>query len=512
MGGAPGRTLRAGSGHGSILLSRHGLIEPWPGIPRIGGQPSLETGMEKKQIGKYTIVGRVGAGAMGEVFKAHDPVLNRHVAVKTIVSGLDKHDDLRQRFHREAQAAAALNHPNIVAIYDFGEDKGQIFMAMELLEGADLRHVIRAKKPLTLDEKLRLMEQVCDGLGFAHSKEIVHRDLKPGNIHVLPNQQVKLMDFGLARLASSDMTKSGLILGTPNYMSPEQVQAKRVDVRSDVFSLGAVFYELLSYQKPFAAESIHATMFKVVQCEREPLKKWVPDLPQPVVDLVNKALQKEPANRFQNANEVREAMRALRQEIGSATGSVMSNQGADLQETMVADPSDSAPSSPSAGRSGSSGRQVGTLREAQLAGARAGTIRWVGAGLAVVALVAGGFWALGGGRSEDNQSGSTAEIDALSQALVQSQVQLAATSLEAKQYRTALAQAESVLENDPLNVEAQGIRDEAQGVLSELDEAAAEARDAIERNQPEEAAQALRKSALHRPVARPCGRAFRPAQ
>jgi len=449
--------------------------------------------MEKKQIGKYTIVGKVGAGAMGEVFKAHDPVLNRYVAVKTIVSSLDKHDDLRQRFQREAQSAAQLNHPNIVSVYDFGEDEGQIFMAMELLEGSDLREVIRARRLLTLEEKLRVMEQVCDGLGFAHAKGIVHRDLKPGNIHVLPSNQVKLMDFGLARLASSDMTKSGLILGTPNYMSPEQVQGKRVDARSDVFSLGAVFYELLSYQKPFAAESIHATMFKVVQCERDPLTKWVPDLPQPVVELVDKALQKEPTHRFQSANEVREALRVLRQEIGSATASVLSNRGPDLQETVVATASDSAPSSPSGARSGSSGRQVSTLRRSQVTAARAGgTVRWVGIGLAVAALAAGGYWLLGG-NSEDNQGASSAEVDALSQALVQSQLELAATNLQAKQYRAALAQAERVLSNDPLNAEAQRIRDEVQSVLSELDAAVAEARDALARNQPEEAATALDK-------------------
>jgi len=449
--------------------------------------------MEKKKIGKYTIVAKVGEGAMGEVFKAHDPVLNRHIAVKTIVSTLDQHDDLRQRFQREAQSAAQLNHPNIVSVYDFGDDQGQIFMAMELLEGADLRELIRARKPLTLDEKLRLMEQVCDGLGFAHAKGIVHRDLKPGNIHVLPNKQVKLMDFGLARLASSDMTKSGLILGTPNYMSPEQVQAKRVDARSDIFSLGAVFYELMTYQKPFGAESIHATMFKVVQCERDPLRKWVPDLPQPVVALIDKALQKDPEKRFQNASEVREALRAVRQQIGSASASMTTNMSADLQETVVADASDSAPSSPSGGRSASSGRRVSTLRESQVSRARAeggGAARWIGAGLVVAALAAGGWWFLGGS-SEDNGAGSNAELDALSQALIDSQVELAQTSLEAKQYRAALAQVENILENDPVNPDAQRIRDEAQGVLGQLDDAVAEAREALARDQTEQAAQAL---------------------
>ncbi|MEE9263950.1 MAG: serine/threonine-protein kinase, partial [Vicinamibacteria bacterium] len=354
--------------------------------------------MEKKQIGKYTVVGKVGEGAMGEVFKAHDPVLNRFVAIKTIVSGLDTQDDLRRRFQREAQAAAQLNHPNIVAVYDFGEDKGKIFMAMELLEGTDLREIIRQRKSLTLDEKLRMMEQVCDGLSFAHEKEIVHRDLKPGNIHILPNGQVKIMDFGLARLASSDMTKTGLILGTPNYMSPEQVQAKKVDVRSDVFSLGALFYELMSYQKPFSAESIHATMFKVVQCEREPLDKLVPDLPRPFIEIIDKALQKEPGDRFQNAGAVFQALHALRQELGGSSGGVSSNSETVLQETIVADPSQvsepplSGVSSASGQRVGSGSRpSLGTLREAQLARSQARNTTWyVGGALALVAFAAVG--------------------------------------------------------------------------------------------------------------------------
>ncbi len=192
-----------------------------------------------------------------------------------------------------------------------------------------------------------MMEQVCTGLSFAHEKEIVHRDLKPGNIHVLPNGQVKIMDFGLARLASPEMTKTGLILGTPNYMSPEQVQAKRVDVRSDIFSLGAVFYELMSYQKPFSAESIHATMFKVVQCEGQPLDELVPSLPRPFIEVVDKALQKEPGDRFQNAGEIARALQALRQELGGSSEGVASQWETVLQETVVADPAQLNQPSPS---------------------------------------------------------------------------------------------------------------------------------------------------------------------
>ena len=375
-------------------------------------------------------------------------------------------------------------------------------MAMELLEGTDLREIIRQRKSLTLDEKLRMMEQVCDGLSFAHEKEIVHRDLKPGNIHILPNGQVKIMDFGLARIASSDMTRTGLILGTPNYMSPEQVQAKKVDVRSDVFSLGAVFYELMSYQKPFSAESIHATMFKVVQCEREPLDKLVPDLPRPFIEIIDKALQKELRDRFQNAGEVFQALRTLRQELGGSSGGVSSNSETVLQETVVAEPSKvsepplSGVSSGSGQRVGSGSRpSLGTLRKAQLARSQARNTTWyVGGALALVAVAAVGYFVLRGESfSEGEQTASQQEIDTLSEALVQSQVELAKTSLDSKQYRAALGQAETVLETDPSNVDAQRIRDEARSVLSELAVAVGEARAALDQGRTEDAAAALSK-------------------
>ncbi len=196
------------------------------------------------KYGKYKIEGELGQGAMGVVYKAYDPVLDRHVAIKTISASLGADAELRKRFHREAQAAARLNHSNIITVYDFGEQHGQIYIAMELLEGTDLKDLVTEKALTTLDEQLAVMEQILDGLAFAHSKEIVHRDLKPGNLHIQPNGQVKILDFGLARLGSSEMTQAGMVMGTPNYMSPEQVLGEGVDVRSDVFAMGAVFYEM----------------------------------------------------------------------------------------------------------------------------------------------------------------------------------------------------------------------------------------------------------------------------
>ncbi len=249
---------------------------------------------------------------MGAVYRCHDPMLNRQVAVKLIASSLDEKDMLRARFVREAQSAAQLNHPNIVTVYEFGEQDGEFFMAMELLEGNDLKDVIAAKTPLTLDDKLNMMEQMCDGIGYAHRRGVIHRDLKPGNMHVLPDGRVKVLDFGLARIQDSEVTKTGMVMGSPNYMSPEQVRGETVGTRSEVFSIGIVFYELLTYARPFEADSMHAVMFKVVQCERKPISEIVGDLPPDLVALVERCLAPDPEQRYQDAGAIRAGLGGLR--------------------------------------------------------------------------------------------------------------------------------------------------------------------------------------------------------
>jgi len=269
-----------------------------------------------EQIGKYKLLGKIGQGAMGEVYKAHDPVLGRFVAIKTISKGISSEDVARQRFQREAQSAAALNHPNIITVFDFGEEQGIIFMAMELLEGTDLRELIEKRALTKVPEKLGIMEQICDGLAFAHAKGVVHRDLKPGNIHILPTGQVKIMDFGLAR-RSEDAARTSVIMGTPYYMAPEQAQGERATPRSDIFALGAVFYELLCGRRPFTGDSIPSVLFSVVHREPEPLARSAPDAP-PLVAVIERALSKDPAFRYQDAAEMREALRDARQALSGA--------------------------------------------------------------------------------------------------------------------------------------------------------------------------------------------------
>jgi serine/threonine-protein kinase len=279
--------------------------------------------MDLRQLGKYEIVGKIGQGAMGEVFRAHDPILGRDVAIKTMTATIGTDEELRKRFHREAQSAARLSHPNIITIYDFGEDQGKVYMAMELLEGNDLKDLIGRHTPMSLELKLGLMEQICDGLAFAHGKDVVHRDLKPANIHIQRGGQIKIMDFGLAKLSSSDMTRAGMIMGTPNYMSPEQVRGEKATARSDVFSLGAVFYELLTNRKPFEADSLHAVLFQVMQNEPEPLVNLAPDVPPALQQVVERAMLKDPAARFRDAGEMREGLRPARAALAQWAGATI---------------------------------------------------------------------------------------------------------------------------------------------------------------------------------------------
>jgi eukaryotic-like serine/threonine-protein kinase len=282
-------------------------------VKAIQSGASVKGADDAGRIGKYILGKRIGQGAMGEVYRAHDPLLKRDVAIKMIAAALAPESELQARFEREAQSAGRLNHPNIVTVYEFGQERGRIYLAMEILEGADLRTLINRHGLPTLGAKLAVMEQLCEGLAYAHTHGVVHRDLKPGNIHVLPTGQAKILDFGLARLGdSSEFTQSGVILGTPNYMSPEQVRGERVDARSDIFSLGAVFYELLSNRKAFEADSMQGVLYQVLNDEPEPVRTWVPDLPEAIIAVIERSLAKEPDKRFQNAIEMRDALRSAR--------------------------------------------------------------------------------------------------------------------------------------------------------------------------------------------------------
>jgi CHASE2 domain-containing sensor protein/predicted Ser/Thr protein kinase len=265
------------------------------------------------QFGRYKIQELIGKGGMGTVYKGLDPALDRLVALKTIrldfASSAEEISELKERLVREAKAAGKLSHPNIVTIYDVGEQEGLQYIAMEYLSGYTLESFIQKKKELNYRIVAKIVMQVCAALNYAHQKGIVHRDIKPANIMLLEDFAVKVMDFGIARLQSSSLTQSNLTLGTPHYISPEQLQGKLADKRSDIFSLGVVIYELLTGQKPFKGESISSLMYDILS-NTPPLPSTLNEKTPLVFDrIVSKAMAKSPEERYQEAEEIEKTLR-----------------------------------------------------------------------------------------------------------------------------------------------------------------------------------------------------------
>ena len=269
-----------------------------------------------QQIGKYRILERIGRGGMGSVYKAHDPALDRMVALKVISTETDHADELRARFFREAQACAKLSHPNIVTIYDLGEADGNLFIVMELLVGDELRQLIAKRAIVHLEDKVSLMVQICEGLEFAHDKGIVHRDVKPANIFVLRNGQVKILDFGIAHIAAAQtgLTRAGLIVGTLQYMAPERARGHGSH-HSDIFSVGAVFYELLTNRAPFTGDDPFEILEKLRSQDPPRLSEVEPTLPPELGAILERALQKDPAQRFATLGHMRAELVQLRRRL-----------------------------------------------------------------------------------------------------------------------------------------------------------------------------------------------------
>jgi serine/threonine-protein kinase len=287
------------------------------------------------QLGRYELLAELGQGAMGVVYKARDPVLDRVVAIKTINLTLPKDElaDYEARFYQEARAAGGLNHPNIVTIYDIGKSERLAYMAMEFLEGEELRSILSSREPLPVTLALDIAIQVADGLAYAHERQVVHRDIKPANIMIVRDGLVKITDFGIARMRTNEVkTMTGMILGSPKYMSPEQVTGKRADHRVDLFSLGVVLYEMLTGETPFVADSIHGIMYQIMQFAPPPPSTRQPGLPEVLDLIVAKALNKSPDERYQSAMEFARDLRDCKNMLeGKVTGGVASsNLGADL--------------------------------------------------------------------------------------------------------------------------------------------------------------------------------------
>lgn len=278
--------------------------------------------MDLRQLGRYEIVSAIGKGAMGVVYRAVDPMLQRTVAVKTVNLFLDDEElaEYEARFYQEAKAAGRLNHPNIVTIYDVGKEGKVAYMAMEFLEGRELKALLADKKPLPLSTALDIAAQVADGLAYAHENDIVHRDIKPANIMILKSGLAKIMDFGIARMRTSEVrTQTGVLLGSPPYMSPEQVLGRRADHRSDIFSLGVVLYQMLTGERPFTGTEMSAIMYNVVHLSPRAPSQLNPEVPDILNFVVAKALAKAPDARYQStadfANDLRECRKYVESNV-----------------------------------------------------------------------------------------------------------------------------------------------------------------------------------------------------
>lgn len=263
-------------------------------------------------IGRYETYEEIGTGSMGSVYRARDIVLDREVALKVMHTGPELDPELKERFYREAKAGAKLQHPSIVVVYDLGEASGVAYIAMELLTGADLRQYIAEPRPLSLAQKIEYLTQVCDGLAHAHRAGIVHRDIKPSNIYIHQERQAKVLDFGIARLPSSKLTIVGKVLGTPNYMAPEQILSLPCDARSDLFSAGIVFFEFLVNAHPFRSSFVPR---RIAEEEPDSLCCCDPSVPRSLDELLKRALQKNPEERIQTAEEFSAALRAIREDL-----------------------------------------------------------------------------------------------------------------------------------------------------------------------------------------------------
>ena len=294
------------------------------------------------KAGRYEIVGELGRGAMGIVYKAVDPVIGRTVAVKTIRlseegTGL-KRAELLARFQTEARAAGLLTHPNIVVVYDAGEEDGLYYITMELVEGKSLQTLLDGGHSFPLPRTLRIMDQTCSALQFAHERNVVHRDIKPANLMLAADDTVKITDFGTAKILQFGSTQqTSHVMGTPSYMSPEQVKGRAVDGRSDIFSLGVMLYEMITGEKPFPGQNITTVIYKIVNEEAVPPRQIDPSIHPGISTVVMKALTKEPEQRYQSCREMLEDLRNYRAQAiaGGSPNSTMVAGGGSPAATVA---------------------------------------------------------------------------------------------------------------------------------------------------------------------------------
>jgi serine/threonine-protein kinase len=274
-------------------------------------------GLQKPTLGHYEVEREIGRGAMGMVYLGKDPRIGRMVAIKTMALSAEfegaQLEEVKQRFYREAETAGRLNHPNIVHVYDIGEEQELAYIAMDYLQGKHLGNFVQPDELLSIDDVLNIVQQVAEALDYAHKQNVVHRDIKPANIiYDAETKTAKVTDFGVACLTDSSKTKTGTVLGSPSYMSPEQVAGKKVDGRADIFSLGVTLYQMITGKLPFEADSLGALMYKITNEEHPKPSKFRKGIPACVTRIINKCMQKEADNRYQSGAELASALKRCR--------------------------------------------------------------------------------------------------------------------------------------------------------------------------------------------------------
>ena len=410
-------------------------------------------------IGRYQLAEKLGEGGMGVVYRAFDELLERVVAVKVIATQMDSRSEMRERFFREARAAGQLSHKNIITIHDLGEQDGHPYLAMEYLEGQDLQQRLSGPEKMSLSRKLDLVIDICDGLEYAHAHGVVHRDIKLANVFITDQGLVKILDFGLARLVSSQLTNSHTLMGTVNYMAPEQVRGERADQRSDVFSVAVVIYELLGGRKAFQGDSFASTLYKILQEVPEPLPKIDASLPAALVAIVNRALAKPRDERYQTMRDLRQDLVAFRQQLSSAGDTGIDSGARPLGSTA---PSHSGASTPAP-----VGPASGAASDPAVARGRR---RWAiaAAGVLTVAVVSA-IW-IGMHRRETTPTDVRADAVAppASNPALRTLAD-ARQALQAQDYAAAERLAEAALQDAPDLQEARLIRDRAREAVTSIE-------------------------------------------
>jgi len=408
-------------------------------------------------FGRYQLQEQIGQGGMGVVYRAFDTVLERVVALKLVQAPTELEAELRERFFREARAAGHLSHANIVTIYDLGEQDGRPYIAMEYLDGEDLQKRLARPERMSLRHRLDLAIEISHGIEYAHARGIVHRDLKPANVYLTESGTAKILDFGLARLMTSQLTQSNMLMGTLNYMAPEQVRGERADQRSDIFSMGVVLYELFGGRRAFEGDSVASTLYKILEVTPEPLLKIDPTLPPDLAVIVDRAMAKLRDERYLDMTSLRVDLEAFRQQhlaAGPVTplatpmtpGRAYATGPLPNVETAVK-PSGAAP--PIAAAPGPMSRP-GILVAAA----------------ALVLTAAGVLWMFS--RKESPPPPPAVTSAAVPANPVAAQLSAAQAALDAKQFAAALGAADAVLAQAPQHPDARRIRDAARrGALAD---------------------------------------------